>query len=174
MQGKPLFERRGFPAHPARLLVRVRPSVVRPRRFALRQGLTPMPTRRSLSRRPLFALAVLPVLAVSLAVLPARADQTAAQATAQATPQAGAAAGLIRSLVSEVIDALNRRDMSQGQKIAGFRSLLERYFDVPAIGRSVLGRYWPMATPDQQKEYLTLFEQTVFKVYADRFSQYSG
>jgi phospholipid transport system substrate-binding protein len=128
-----------------------------------------MPTRRLFP-----ALAFLLALPCALAAPPAAAPARAEQATDQAVAQTAAATGLIRSLVTEVVDALNQQNLRQDQKIAGFRSMLERYFDVPAIGRSVLGRYWLVAAPDQQKEYLTLFEQMIVKVYADRFSQYSG
>jgi phospholipid transport system substrate-binding protein len=45
---------------------------------------------------------------------------------------------------------------------------------VPEIGRFVLGRYWNVATPDQQQQYLKLFGTYVVAIYANRFSQYSG
>ena len=52
--------------------------------------------------------------------------------------------------------------------------LLHDAFDIPTIGRFVLGRSWSTATPDQQKEYLKLFEALVIKMYGDRLNFYSG
>ncbi|MGD9650722.1 MAG: phospholipid-binding protein MlaC, partial [Dongiaceae bacterium] len=54
------------------------------------------------------------------------------------------------------------------------RVLLNEHFDVPAIGRFALGRYWRSADATKQQEYLKLFEEVIVQTYADRFGQYSG
>src|SRR5262249_48808048 len=40
--------------------------------------------------------------------------------------------------------------------------------------RYVIGRSWNAATPDQQKEYMHLFEELVVKTYGDRLTLYTG
>lgn len=55
-----------------------------------------------------------------------------------------------------------------------FRALLLEGFDVPYIGRWVLGRYWNLATDPQRQEYMTLFEKMIVDAYAGRFAEYSG
>src|SRR5262249_26267570 len=42
------------------------------------------------------------------------------------------------------------------------------------IARFVLGRYWNLATPEQQRDYQRLFADMIVKVYSGRFSMYSG
>ena len=55
-----------------------------------------------------------------------------------------------------------------------FRSLLKTYFDLPAIGRFALGRYWKLISPAEQQEYLSLFESVTVKTYASQFSEYTN
>lgn len=60
------------------------------------------------------------------------------------------------------------------QREKRFRELFEQNFDVPAIGRFVLGRYWNTATPAERDEFLKLFEDLVVQFYSGRFGEYSG
>jgi phospholipid transport system substrate-binding protein len=52
--------------------------------------------------------------------------------------------------------------------------MLQTSFDLPTIGRFVIGRSWNAATPAQQQEYMRLFEALVVKTYSDRFALYTG
>ena len=45
---------------------------------------------------------------------------------------------------------------------------------MPAIGKTVLGRYWKTATPEEQQDYQKLFEDFLVGNYAQRFGQYAG
>ncbi|MCC7046435.1 MAG: ABC transporter substrate-binding protein [Alphaproteobacteria bacterium] len=51
-------------------------------------------------------------------------------------------------------------------RYARFRELLNRSFDVPAIARFVLGAYWNRTTPEQQAQFLKVFEDYVVANYA--------
>ncbi|WP_135075820.1 ABC transporter substrate-binding protein [Terasakiella sp. SH-1] len=55
-----------------------------------------------------------------------------------------------------------------------FRMILNDGFDVRAIGKWVLGRYWRKAKPAEKEEYLKLFEDFIIVTYANRFKDYSG
>lgn len=55
-----------------------------------------------------------------------------------------------------------------------FRTLLNDGFDVRAIGKWVLGRYWRKASEGEKEEYLKLFEDFIVVTYAKRFKDYSG
>jgi phospholipid transport system substrate-binding protein len=95
------------------------------------------------------------------------------------TPQARAddvadAQIFVRSLADKAISQLTSPSMSQGEREKAFRGLLKEHFDVPAIGRSALGRYWRVATPEEQKDYLSLFEDLIVSTYAQRFRDYGG
>jgi len=93
-------------------------------------------------------------------------------ATAQSTDPGATA--FIQNLGNEAVSTFSNKSLSRDQALQRFRNLLYQGFDVPYIGRFVLGRHWNQATPQQQNEYQKLFEQLIVKTYADRFVEYSG
>ncbi|MCG0995240.1 MlaC/ttg2D family ABC transporter substrate-binding protein [Acetobacter indonesiensis] len=52
--------------------------------------------------------------------------------------------------------------------------LIQKNVDIDAIGRYCLGRYWKLATPAQQKEYLELFHQVLVNAITDKLGDYRG
>jgi phospholipid transport system substrate-binding protein len=58
------------------------------------------------------------------------------------------------------------------QRFVRFQQLFRTDFDVPAIARFVLGRYWRLASPAQQQEFLTLYENHILQTFSGRLSQY--
>src|SRR5438128_11947548 len=60
------------------------------------------------------------------------------------------------------------------QRQARFRELFRDDFDVPGIGQFVLGRYWRVATPEEQQEFLRLFQEYIVQSYAARLGEYGG
>jgi phospholipid transport system substrate-binding protein len=94
-----------------------------------------------------------------------------------AGPGAGAvtsADAFVRDMGKEAIDSLTSKTLTDHQREARFRTIFERSFDIPVIARATLGQYWRIATPEQRKEYVTLFEDFVVQAYAARFKDYSG
>jgi phospholipid transport system substrate-binding protein len=83
-------------------------------------------------------------------------------------------AAFIQNLGDQAIQILQNKQLGQKEREAAFNKLFTEGFDVADIGRFVLGRYWNVASPQQQQEYLKLFGTYVVAVYANRFSQYSG
>jgi phospholipid transport system substrate-binding protein len=83
-------------------------------------------------------------------------------------------AAFIQHLGDGAIQILQDRQLGQNERESSFSKLFTEGFDVEQIGRFVLGRYWNLATPAQQQEYLKLFSTYVVAVYANRFSDYSG
>jgi phospholipid transport system substrate-binding protein len=63
---------------------------------------------------------------------------------------------------------------SAAQRLQRFRQLLATDFDIPGIGRFVLGRYWRIATPAQQQEFLGLLQEYVAQAYSARLAEYAG
>jgi phospholipid transport system substrate-binding protein len=96
-------------------------------------------------------------------------------ALAPAIPAAAAAdpAAMISNLGSRALEVLGK-DATQPQRAARFRELLREDFDVPGIGRFVLGRYWNTATEEQRAEFIKLFEDYIALAYATRLAEYSG
>jgi phospholipid transport system substrate-binding protein len=62
---------------------------------------------------------------------------------------------------------------SPQQKLAGFRELFREDFDVPGLGRFVLGRFWRIFTPSQQQEFLGPFENFVVLTYSKTLLEYA-
>src|SRR5260370_11078013 len=60
------------------------------------------------------------------------------------------------------------------QRLARFRELFHNDFDVPGIGQFVLGRYWRTATPEEQQEFLGLFQEYIVRAYSARLAEYAG
>ncbi|WP_448207881.1 MlaC/ttg2D family ABC transporter substrate-binding protein [Azospirillum sp. sgz302134] len=113
--------------------------------------------------RRLFLVCAALLAVSSWAVRPAAAQSSDPGATA-----------FIQKLGDETVATFSNKSLSRDQAVQRFRALLYRGFDVPYIGRFVLGRYWNSASPQQQDEYQKLFEQLIVKTYADRFVEYSG
>jgi phospholipid transport system substrate-binding protein len=64
------------------------------------------------------------------------------------------------------------RNGSLEQTLRGLRELLREDFDLPALGRFVLGRFWRILTPSEQQEFLGLFENYVVFTYSERLIEY--
>jgi phospholipid transport system substrate-binding protein len=59
-------------------------------------------------------------------------------------------------------------------RLQRFRELLGGDFDLPSIGQFVLGRYWRVATPEQQQQFLGLLQEYLAQAYAGRLAEYAG
>jgi phospholipid transport system substrate-binding protein len=80
----------------------------------------------------------------------------------------------IQDLGDRAIAAIADKNLTPNQRSDKFRQILTDSFDLKTIGRFVIGRNWNAASPDQQKEYMHLFEELVIKSYGDRLSLYTG
>jgi phospholipid transport system substrate-binding protein len=80
----------------------------------------------------------------------------------------------VEGMADEAIQALTAKGVTRAERIVRFRELLKANFDVPLIGKWVLGRYWKTASEVDKETYLTLFEDYVVIIYVERFDQYSG
>jgi phospholipid transport system substrate-binding protein len=109
-----------------------------------------------LRRSVLTAALVLIIAAMSSAVL-AAADPAA----------------VINNLGNRALEVLGK-NATPAQRVARFHELFREVFDVPGIARFVLGRYWKTATPEQQGEFVRLFEDYIAIVYSSQLAAYSG
>jgi phospholipid transport system substrate-binding protein len=103
------------------------------------------------------------ILLLTLISFSSRADDRSQEARA-----------FVRTLAQDAVASLTGRDITQGEREAAFRRLLVQHFDVPQIGKWALGRYWRVASPAEQAEYLDLFEQFIVSTYAQRFRDYTN
>jgi phospholipid transport system substrate-binding protein len=98
----------------------------------------------------------------------------AAPRPAGAQELAKEAGPFVQSLGDQAIAIITDASLTAGDREARFRDMLVSKFDVPTIGRFVLGRHWRTATETQRAEVLDLFETMIVKTYNGRFSDYKG
>ena len=79
----------------------------------------------------------------------------------------------VKKLSNEAIDVLSATKDDPEARRPAFQELLNKNFDMDMIARFALGRYWSVATPEEQKRYTQLFKKMVVDVYAKRFEEYS-
>ncbi len=80
----------------------------------------------------------------------------------------------VQDLGNQAIAIISNKAAGKEQRAEKFRNMLRNSFDLMTIGRFVIGRSWNAATPEEQKEYMNLFEELVIKTYGDRMSLYTG
>jgi phospholipid transport system substrate-binding protein len=80
----------------------------------------------------------------------------------------------VQDLGDNAIGVIADKAITREQRSDKFRDILRNSFDLMTIGRFVIGRTWNAATPEQQKEYMSLFEELVIKTYGDRMTLYTG
>ena len=83
------------------------------------------------------------------------------------------AAAFMNQLWNRALELLNKK-APPAERQARFRELFHNDFNSPQIARFVLGRYWRIASPEEQKEFLKLFEDYVVYVYTARLSDFEG
>ncbi|MCB8880735.1 ABC transporter substrate-binding protein [Acidisoma cellulosilytica] len=113
-------------------------------------------------RRVMTFLATAMLLAGSLAVsVQARADDVSQ------------ARELIQSTCSQLLGVINS---SQGdaQKQAAMQQLVRGAVDVDGVAHFVLGRYWRVATPAQQQDYMQTFRQLLVYAVTGQASSFQG
>ncbi len=66
------------------------------------------------------------------------------------------------------------KQLQRDAKIAEIQQIINEVFDFNELSRRTLGRDWKKFKPDQQKEFIGLFEQILQNVYADRILAYTS
>lgn len=94
--------------------------------------------------------------------------------TVVAAPVAAQDAGaLINSIANRVL-VLLKSGVSDTDRENTLSRILHESFDLAGIGRSVMGRHWTAATPDQRARFIAAFEKAEVRAYSNRFKEYSG
>lgn len=75
---------------------------------------------------------------------------------------------------NRVIALLTDKSISPQEQTAQFQEILETKFNLKAIGKFVLGRYWKHASPEEKEKFLNLFKATTIASYATRFKEYTS
>ncbi|MGE5503413.1 MAG: phospholipid-binding protein MlaC [Actinomycetota bacterium] len=109
------------------------------------------------------------VLKAALAGLFLLVSTVAAPAAAEEDAKA-----FVNRVANAAMETMTAKNMSDQERVAKFRTLFVANVDLPEIGRFVLGRYWRTATPEQQHEFIKLFEDIVVLTWSTRFKDYAG
>ncbi len=115
----------------------------------------------------------LAVLAAGLVLVP-YASYAAQTAPTAATQQLQPASTFIQSLGTRAIGIIADKSVTKEKRNDLFKQILSDSFDLKTIGRFVIGRNWNVATPEQQDEYMRLFQDLVVRTYGNRLSLYAG
>jgi phospholipid transport system substrate-binding protein len=89
--------------------------------------------------------------------------------------QAGGDAGAFVADFAQkgIVDILAAK-IPNAEKQQRFRAMFKTFFDLPAIGRFVLGRYTRTMKPEDLTAFTPLFEDVIVYTWSRRFSEYNG
>jgi phospholipid transport system substrate-binding protein len=79
----------------------------------------------------------------------------------------------IQTLGNQALNVV-RSSTPPAQKLAYFHELLDQDFDMPAISRFVLGRYWRTASEAEREKFVHLLSGDLVHFYGQRFARYAG
>ena len=91
-------------------------------------------------------------------------------ARAQSTDKA---ASFVKSTGDKLVAVVNGPG-STSAKRAAMTLIINTDVDVDGIGKFCLGRYWRLATPEQQKQYLVLFHEVLVTNITSKLGEYQG
>ena len=84
------------------------------------------------------------------------------------------AADFLASLQEKAASRLGDASVTKEEKEQHFRKLFNENFDVPAIGRFVIGRYWRAASDVDQKAFLAVFEDAMVQRFLPLLAENSS
>jgi len=87
--------------------------------------------------------------------------------------QTGDPVAFVNRSASELIAALDNSPTEAARRQA-LQQIVDRTVDDDGIGRFCLGRFWRLATPAQQQQYLALFHRTLMISITARLGDYKG
>lgn len=115
------------------------------------------------SRRALLASAGIICVALAVTAVSSRAEDIAK-----------ACAEFVSDLAERVIKILKDKSIGKDDRVKALSQIFLDGFDVRAIGRFALGRYWQNASEADREDYLAAFRDYVVETYAARFNSYAG
>jgi phospholipid transport system substrate-binding protein len=109
----------------------------------------------------------------ALALLGAGCATILTQRFPPAFAQHSGAVAFVRQLSEKIIAVINGPG-SLAEKRERILPLIDQNVDVDGIGRFCLGRFWRMATPQQQQKFLKLFHRVLLNSITDKLGEYKG
>jgi phospholipid transport system substrate-binding protein len=91
---------------------------------------------------------------------------------------AGAPTEQIRTTIDDVISILNDKELKklehQAERRAKIRAAVEKRFDFAEMAKRSLGAHWQKRTPDEQKEFVSLFSDLLEDTYIRKIERYEN
>ena len=85
------------------------------------------------------------------------------------TAQAG-----VNRVLAVAGDPALKGESAEAAKRDKIRKIIGEMFDFTTLSKLTLGRYWKKFSPDEQKEFVSLYQSILEKVYMDRILEYTG
>jgi len=83
------------------------------------------------------------------------------------------ASAFIDNLMRDLAEVINT-DRPREDKQAALEKLVDANVDIAEVARFCLGRYWRTATPEQQREYMTIFRRVLLGSVTGKIGEYRG
>lgn len=83
-------------------------------------------------------------------------------------------AQFVRGLGREVLDIIRAPGLDERERRRRYQQIFERNFAVDRMAQLALGRHWRRLSEPDRGRYLRIFRDYVIRLYADRFTEYSG
>jgi len=115
----------------------------------------------------------MPARRTVLLALTAVAAAAAGSGRAWADTAAAAATAFIDKLLDDLAVVLNGSELQQNRR-ARLASIVDSAVDAAAVARFCIGRFWPVATTEQRRDYLELFHRVLLTSVTGRLGEYKG
>ncbi len=92
---------------------------------------------------------------------------------AQAQPAPASASAFVKSTGDRLVAVINAPGPIQ-DKQPQLAQIIESAVDVDGVAKFCLGRFWRTATPEQQKQYTTLFHSVLVTNITGKLGEYQG
>lgn len=90
-----------------------------------------------------------------------------------ALAQASPSASFVQSVGDQLVAIVNGPG-TQTEKRRRLQQVVNASVDVDNVARFCLGRFWQLATPEQQREYVTLFHDVLLNNITSKLGEYQG
>jgi phospholipid transport system substrate-binding protein len=91
---------------------------------------------------------------------------------------AGAPTEQIKTTIDDVISILNDKELKkperQAERRAKIRAAIKKRFDFAEMAKRSLGIHWEKRTPDEQKEFASLFSDLLEDTYIGKIERYEN
>lgn len=86
----------------------------------------------------------------------------------------GRASAFIQTTGQQLVAAINDQTHDLAARRQRVSAVLRQAVDIDGVGRFIIGRWWRNASPQEQQDYLKLFEETLIRNLSARFGEYQG